>query len=351
MMNLKFFSLIGAAFALGSCAVLSSLPAPSVSAQSPVKENLVGLFYVSRNNLNQQYRGEVFPIARYSNGRYTDVSVDVTTDIRENTTEAEIVKRNAAKSILKSNPTLSVLNTQNQKSADFSVNSLGVGQFSCSSLLIGRGKLSGSSDLQKIFNQIPRDREDEFRGSINGKPFDETRRWTLALQSPTPPVPSVQLTPAQSAQYRKDLVRIGNAEIAKKAEVKTVTGAIVIEEMQVFDLDRDGKPEIFAKVRKGKDPKTVGRRGNGKAVAAYAYIWLSYAKPQPTLLASLIVPYFTPVSDAYRSYQVIGLIDADGDGKQEVLIRNTYYEGTDYSIFKLQGNQLKSVYQGAGYGC
>jgi hypothetical protein len=341
MMNLKLLSLIAASLTLfGSTA----------SAQAPVKENLVGLFFANRDNLTQKYRGEFFPIARYANGRYTDPTVDVTEQMRRDAVEADIVKQNAAKSILKSNPTLSVLDTKNQKSDEFAVNGIGIGQFSCSSLLVGRGKLSNGTDLKKVFDQLPESRESTYGGSLNGKEFNETRRWSLALQSPNTLAAPIQSTSAQLAQYRKAAVRLATAEIAKKPEAKAVKNETAVEEMQVFDLDRDGKPEIFARVRKGQDPKTVARRA-GKPVAVFANVWLNYAKPQSTLLASQVQPYTIPVSDMYQTYQVLGTLDVDGDGKQEVLIRNTFYEAINYSLWKLQGNQLKSVYSGAPSGC
>jgi hypothetical protein len=49
---------------------------------------------------------------------------------------------------------------------------------------------------------------------------------------------------------------------------------------------------------------------------------------------------------------VMQAIDLDQDGKNEVLIRNNGYEGVNFSIYQLQGNQqLKSVFTGGGYGC
>jgi hypothetical protein len=352
MMNVKFLSLIGALLALGSSTILGSLPVASVSAQSPTKENLIGLFLVTRNNLDQQYRGEVYPIARYANGRYTDVSVDVTPEVREDTSEAEIIKRTAAKSILKSNPTLSFLNLKGQPSGTISVNRIGIKPFACSALLVGRGKVSETANLQTVFNQLPRDREGGYQGKFNGKPIDESYRWTVAIQSTTPPAP-ISLTSTQSQQYRRDLARIGAAEIAKDPQAKVVTGNTVVEELQVFDLDRDGKPEIYGRIRRGVDPKTIKRpnRDDQKPVAAYAHIWLSYSTPQPKLLNRKVSPYFIPVSDIYTTYNVVTTIDGNGDGKQEVLLQNIGYEGVNFSILELQGNQLKSVFTGAGYGC
>lgn len=353
MMNLKLFSLVGASVALASCAVVNSLPSP-ISAQSPapkpVRENLIGLFLVKRNNLNQQYRGEIYPIARYSNGRYSDASLDVTLEMRQDSQEADIVKRNAAKSVLKTNPTFTV-NLQSSQLGQFSVDRLGVGQFACSSLLIGRGKFVGQSNLQTVFNQLPRDRERSFGGYINRQEFDETWRSTIAAQTTTPAAASVRLDQTQLEQYRKDLLRIGTAEIAKNPQAKSMQGSVTLVDVQVFDLDRDGKPEVFGKLRKVPSKPGTPPSDRPSVTSIYANLWLSYSTPQPKLLSTQVVPYYVPGGETGRIYEIIGTIDANGDGKQEVLIQNNGYEAISFSLYELQGSQLKSVFTGAGYGC
>lgn len=354
MINPKLFAGVGTALVLGSCALLSTESrsveiAPSPTATSR-QDNLIALFVVKRDNLNQQYRGEIYPIAQYKNGRYSDASVDVTLEMRQNAKEADIVKRNAARSVLNSNPTFTAVNPQGNALSKFSVDRLGVGQFACSSLLIGRGKLLGQSNIQTMFNQLPRDRERQLSGFFNGQKFEETWRSTLAAQSVPSTVTPARLTPAHREQYRKDLIQIGTREIAKNPQAKSLQGSIALINVQVFDLDRDGKPEVYGKLRKAPArPVTSSNRSTVQSI--YANVWLSYTAPQPKILASQVVPYFVPSGEVSRAYEVLGTIDANGDGKQEVLIQNNGYEAINFSLYELQGNQLKSVFTGAGYGC
>lgn len=340
MLNLKVL----AAAAIAAVALI----APQAQAQAP-QSNLISLFLVKRDNLTQQYRGELYPIVQYRNGRYVNASVDVTTDAREDAKEADIVQRNAAKSVLNTNPSTALLNVRHTgKLGDFRVNQIGVGQFACTSLLIGKGQLTSQSNWQTLFNQLPKDRQDGYRGSINGKPFDETWRWTVATQNTAPPA-TVSFTQSQFDQYRRDLVRVGATEIAKNPAAKRVKGRPVLEEVRVFDLNRDGKPEVFGRVRLKNT--AVTRRDRGTVTNIYANVWLGYANAQPQLLSTQVVPYFSPASDLGGFYSVIGVIDANGDGKSEVLIRNNGHEGVNFSLYELQGNQLKSVFTGGGYGC
>ncbi|MBD1844452.1 hypothetical protein H6F89_13825 [Cyanobacteria bacterium FACHB-63] len=352
MINLKLFAGVGTALVLGSCALLGTESRSVEIAQSPLprQDKLIGLFIVKRNNLNQQYRGEIYPIAQYKNGRYSDASVDVTPEMRQNAKEADIVKRNAARSVLNSRSTFTVTNTQGKSLGQFKADRLGVSQFACSSLLIGRGKLLGQSNVQTMFNQLPRDRERRSSGFFNGQEFDETWRSTLAAQSVPSAVAPVRLTSAQTAQYRKDLMQIGTREIAKNPQAKAVQGSVSLIDVQVFDLDRDGKPEVYGKLRKAPArPVTSSNRPTVQSI--YANVWLGYTAPQPKILTSQVVPYFVPSGEVSRAYEVLGAIDANSDGKQEVLIQNNGYEAINFSVYELQNNQLKSVFTGAGYGC
>jgi hypothetical protein len=349
MNNFKLLGWIGTVLTLSSCAALQPRSDAQAPATQPVKENLIGLFIVKRNNLNQQYRGEVYPIAKYSNGRYTDASLDVTLGMRQDSQEAEIVKRNAAKSVLNSKPTFTFANQNN--SGRFSVDRLGVGQFACSTLLIGRGNLVGQINAETVFNQLPRDRERQLSGFFNQQEFNETWRSTIAAQTTTPTTTQVRPTRDQLSQYRTDLLRMGTTEIAKNPQAKLVQGSVVITDVQVFDLDGDGKPEVFGKLRKAPPKPGQIPRDRPTVTSIYANIWLSYAALQPKLLASQVTPYYVPAAEVGRAYEVLGTIDANGDGKQEVLIQNNGYELINFSIYELQGNQLRSVFTGAGYGC
>lgn len=49
--------------------------------------------------------------------------------------------------------------------------------------------------------------------------------------------------------------------------------------------------------------------------------------------------------------EFIGQLDLDGDGVDEVILRNSYYESWDYSIYSKKLGVWKKLYQGGGGGC
>jgi hypothetical protein len=56
--------------------------------------------------------------------------------------------------------------------------------------------------------------------------------------------------------------------------------------------------------------------------------------------------------DASASVEnLVEQVDLDGDGTDEIVTINTYYEGWDYTVYKEQKGRWKKVYQGGGGGC
>jgi hypothetical protein len=47
---------------------------------------------------------------------------------------------------------------------------------------------------------------------------------------------------------------------------------------------------------------------------------------------------------------LIDQLDLDSDGMAEVIIRNEYYESTDYTIYKKVKGQWREIYSGGGGG-
>ena len=49
--------------------------------------------------------------------------------------------------------------------------------------------------------------------------------------------------------------------------------------------------------------------------------------------------------------EFVGQLDLDGDGIDEVILRNSYYESWDYSIYGKKQGVWKKLHQGGGGGC
>lgn len=330
---------------------ISAQPSPAKPSSS--RDNLVTLFFAKKDNLKNQFRGEVFPIARFINGKYVDASVDLTTEVRNQDQGDALVKKYQQKTPLATTKTLMVLNGEGTKAiGTFQVNKLAIGQFACSSYLVGQGQFANQQpSLQQVFAALPTGRSTTHSGFAAGKQFDETWRWTIATsQSPLPSKPQ-RLSPTEAASYKQALLKAAAPLITQATQGKPVAGPAVVEQLLPLDLNRDGQPEIFGIVRQGRDPKSISQRDAGRPgnSTVYVSLWLSGSRSQPSVLSSEVIPYQMPVSR--RPYDVLGAVDLNGDGVEEVLVRHNGYESIRFGIYELKGNQLKSVFEGAEYGC
>lgn len=333
---------------------ITALPEPETSEQAvnaqakKTQSNLVSLFLVKNDKLKNQFRGEIYPIALYLNGKYLDASTDVTTQVRMDYQEENLIRNNQQKTPLSAIKTFTVVDRSNTI-GQFTVDRLGISQFACSSFLVGQGQFQGKQSLQDIFAALPESQSGGFSGSIGKKQFDETWRWTIA-PSQYHESPMIKRSPPDLDKYKQDLLDRGNTLIAQSA--KSVTGQATVEQMAVYDLNHDGRSEVFGIVRKGPDPASIRPErlgGLNKPTTAYATVWLSYQNDRLTAISSEVVPYTAPVSR--RPYDVIGTLDINGDGVEEVIVRTNGYESTGFRIYEFDGHQLKQVFDGAGYGC
>lgn len=111
---------------------------PPNSAQN--RANLIALFFVKKDNLKNEFRAEVYPIALMLNGRYVEISNDVTQDIRNNGSRDRIVEVNHQRLVLNPIKDFAIV-SNHQKLGDFQVKKPIVSQFACSSMITGQGKL------------------------------------------------------------------------------------------------------------------------------------------------------------------------------------------------------------------
>jgi len=316
------------------------------------RSNLVSLFLIKKNNLNNEISGEIYPLAFLTNGRYVDASTDVTLEARNNTSEDYLIKNLGKQSLLNAIKNFTVA-SQGKKLGEFNVDRLAVGQFTCSAKLIGQGKFTGKESLPSLFQTIPTEYSDGFSGFMNKKEYNVTWRSAIALSQPTSIKPSnLKLTQSDEARYRQDLLTTAKSIISQQETSRwggrdvNIKGDESIKQMSVFDLDHDGKPEVFGTIRKGNSPANTSSRRND---VAYINLWLTYKNNQPQILSSAVSTY---TQDRGRAgYIILGTADINGDGIEEVIVKSNGYESTSFGIYEYQGNQLKAVFNGAEYGC
>jgi hypothetical protein len=342
-MNLKFSSKITmmwvAIFALAGC----SLSKQATGQNNP--SNLVSIFVVTQDNITNEYRGEIYPLALLINNQYVNVSQDITQAVRGQSSPDRILQLESPRSFLSAIKNFTVTQ-QNQTQGQFTVDRLAATSYVCSSLITGQGKYEGT-DLSTLFNRIPESLGGRFKpGTRRSQPFDETRRFAIAT-SQVPQTPGSAISQTHTEPYRQDLIATANDLFSRDAIVKDLPGETIVENLSVTDLNRDGVPEFFGSVRKkvknAQDANQQARTGR----EATGSIWLTYKGSQPVVLSSTV----RQQTDSRSIGSLVGTIDLNNDGTEEVILQNNGYESTSFSIYEYQGDRLTEVFNGAGFGC
>ncbi|MBD2307748.1 hypothetical protein H6G17_19965 [Chroococcidiopsis sp. FACHB-1243] len=359
MIRQKLFYLVTLFFlgAIAACQTIQNPPVKSAQFPNPSTEarkqqaertNLLALFLVKRDNLKQEYRGEIYPIAFYIDDEYVDVSDDVTLVLRNNFSSEQLIKNRQQQSFLNAVENYTMIN-EGRQVGNFEVQQLAVSQFACSSLLVGQGQFENNRSLADIYNATAPERSGGTSGFINGQKVDESWRSSIALHHYYPTsAQKPNSTPAELERYERDLLAAAESTISESPNIQIteVNPTIAIDKISVRDLDGDGSPEVFGQVRKGASPKA--------ATTVYATVWLTYKNGQPQVISSQVKSYNVelPVEASDSPvYNLIGTVDVNGDGVEEVIVQNNGYEATRYGIYEYENNRLKQVFDGAGYGC
>ncbi|RAM47972.1 MAG: hypothetical protein C6Y22_30410 [Hapalosiphonaceae cyanobacterium JJU2] len=325
----------------------SQTTAPQSLARETISSNLVALFLVKKDNLKNEFRGEVYPIALMLNDRYLEISNDVTGDIRNDASRDRIIQMNNQRIVFNAIKNFTVI-SDNQKLGEFQVEKPIVSQFACSSIITGQGSFQGQTSLQTVFAQIPQKRSGRFTGYVGNQRFNEIWRTAIAISQ----APSLSKPPAASeadlARYRQTVLTFGKAAIAQVSNGKPVPDEVVVESIRVVDLNQDGSPEIFGKVKQ-KNATNVNASQQLDPIG-FATVWLTYKDGKPQLLETTQAAVSLLGSQRSPS-DLLETIDINGDGIDEAIIKRTGYESTSFEIYEYKNNQLNRVFSGAGYGC
>jgi len=123
------------------------------------------------------------------------------------------------------------------------------------------------------------------------------------------------------------LKKVGASVIAK-AQVNNITA---------IDLDGDGKAELIGSFALGQEN-----------LPAHGLFLI--AEQQNGQYQSAVTWYFKGSEENSQQRRLIDVLDLDGDGVAEVFVKGSYYESTDFIIYKKVKGVWKSVYQGGAFG-
>lgn len=304
------------------------------------KGNLISLLFIRKDNIDNTLQGEIYPIAYYSEGKYSDASI----------ADSETGK---AKSLLSGIRDFVVIGKGNITER-FKVEELTSSPFMCSKLLVGRGRPKDSSRLSNIFEHISSARSSRSRGVENKKDFDYTLKWTLATSRAyrIPAAPSA--TSPDVGRYKSDLLNVAIPLLDAYKSDDGTEGDIVMETLNLFDIDHDGKPEVSAKFKKMIRKKTKIYQGEKEWEeynhdVVYLNLWLTYESDNPQVVLSLLS--YEREGSWGRGHDLVGTLDVNGDGIEEVILRSSSWEVVEFEIYEYRNAKLERVFHGAGFGC
>jgi hypothetical protein len=124
-----------------------------------------------------------------------------------------------------------------------------------------------------------------------------------------------------------------------------------LDQLFRVDLDGDGNDEVLASLShygRGLDERTPGP---GAAAGDYSVVFLRHlvdGEVRTEVLSGVAFPeaedYIAPLQ-----YSVAAVLDIDGDGVMEVILRDRYYEGIGAIIYRFSDAGLEQVLSG-GWG-
>jgi len=159
-----------------------------------------------------------------------------------------------------------------------------------------------------------------------------------------PRVPRVMGT--NDPVYRRAVARILNRQGFKKPMVN-------ITQVLRVDLDGDGREEVLVSANYLAEGLSVN--GGPMAVHAtpgdYLLVFVRKIVGGKVRDIPLVEGYYPQKNSDYWTPQqavVAAVLDLNGDGRMEIIIRGGYYEGSWSSVFRLDGAKVENVF---GCGC
>ncbi len=316
--------------------------------QTKPQTNLIGLVQIQKDNTSQQVKAQVYSIALYRNGKYVDVSNNITEKVKNsfgnNSEQYTLSENDREKSLLNGTKNFTVVGDR-KKIGNITVDNLEAAQLSCSYFVAGKSQ--NQQSLSEAFNQIPSDRSRNRTRDFNGNKIDETYRSAIAIENYYPtsekkPEPSQ----ADLNRYKQDLLAKAKTIISNSPKAQNIqtSSDFVVEKVSVFDLDNDGNPEVFGTVKKGKE-----NTSSQTSPRIYANLWLNYSNSQPQVISSQVEP--DNLGTILVDYDIYSTLDVNGDGVKEVIVEDTVYESNTFKIYEYKSDRLKEVFNGFNYGC
>ena len=178
------------------------------------------------------------------------------------------------------------------------------------------------------------------------------------------------MTPEEEEQYRKKMLALAADEIRARAKqlaaetagaqeapqkpgkavAKPVQPSLEDIQLHVFDLSASNEPVLVLTAQAHMPPAGVAKESSAKQTGApeLQYILTLVAREDINGDFHKILTNVTDTQhlDALPQYELIDAVDADGDGRGELLFRQVSDAGSAYVVYRVIGDQLWPLFQG-----
>lgn len=183
-----------------------------------------------------------------------------------------------------------------------------------------------------------------------GAPCDETlfskispdfskKQAQIALGGAHNPLPRAFRSEITDQPIYRNLV----AAILKKNGI--AKPSVQITQIWRVDLDGDGAQEVLLTATRKADYGDTERIQPNSRAGDYSLLLLRKLV-RGQVKTFIVASEFHPVAKDFNApdfYRLAAVLDADGDGKMEVLVRGAYYEGEWTSLYSFQGLKPREV--------
>ncbi len=184
-------------------------------------------------------------------------------------------------------------------------------------------------------------------------------QWIPAISDAGGPDPrpySFDVKPAEEATYRTKMLDLANAEIRARAKAQAQSTSVPARsarsaatpakvsfddvKLRIFDLSNSNEPVLVLSA-KTHLPKTADANAVPEEITLVA---------RTNLEGELHRLFFSQTDtrhlEIYPHMELVDAVDADGDGRGELLFRRTSDAGSSYAIYRATADQLWPLFEG-----
>jgi hypothetical protein len=206
------------------------------------------------------------------------------------------------------------------------------------------------------------------------KPEHQIMAAISDADGPEPRPYTYDATPKEKEAFRAKVLKLASQELVSKAKElepglklpstrvmragkgtsKTVANEPVWDEVdfQVFDVATSNEPILVVSAKGHFPPTTLvsGKSANDTTPTEFYVTTVAHSDLYGELRSLFSAVTDDRTLDVTPKYQLIDVVDTDGDGRGELLFRQTSDQGTSYAVYRVGADKLWPLYEGTPAG-